>query len=431
MGSEKKNESATIFFQRHTIVMFCLVLFGACAGHAQTFSVLFSFPEGPAMVPTGGVTIDQAGNLYGATFSSNRDQDNGAVYKLSHRDQQWVFSVLYEFTQGSGDSPIARPVLGPDGSLYGTTVSGGTGCDLGCGNVYNLRVPITICRTALCYWTASTVWDFGSVQDDGAGPGYGDLLFGPSGNIYGTTVSTGLDFTGGTVFELTRSHGVWSETVIHQFGSGDDGTAPLSGMTRDSSGNLYGTTATGGTNDSCNTGNGCGTVYELIPSGSGWTEQVLYSFQGNNDGDTPVGGVVMDAAGNLYGTTSQDGAGGGGTVFELTHANGSWTIATLYSFQKTSSGTENCFGQNGNLLLDSAGNLYGTTCSNGAFGYGAVFKLAHSNGNWTYTSLHDFTNGNDGSYPVGNPSFDSSGNILGSASWGGASMVGTVWEVTP
>ena len=139
----------------------------------------------------------------------------------------------------------------------------------------------------------------------------------------------------------------------------------------------------------------------------------------------------MDAAGNLYGTTSQDGAGGGGTVFELTHANGSWTIATLYSFPKTSSGTENCFGQNGNLLLDSAGNLYGTTCSNGAFGYGAVFKLAHSNGNWTYTSLHDFTNGNDGSYPVGNPSFDSSGNILGSASWGGASMVGTVWEVTP
>lgn len=429
MRSNPQNEFAAVCFQRVLRVLFCVVAFGACAAHAQTFNVLYSFQVGPVMVPTGGLTIDRAGNLYGASNASYGA--TGAVYKLSYRNQEWALSVLYKFTGLNGNAPVARPVFGPDGTLYGTTPFGGNGCDLGCGNVYNLHPPASFCQTALCYWIGSNVWNFGNFQDDGAQPEYGDLLFDPSGKIFGTTVSTGLASLGGTVFELTRSNGVWSEAVIHQFGSGSDGSAPESGLTRDSSGNFYGTTTFGGSNTSCNGGNGCGTVYELSPSGSGWTEQVLYSFRGLNDGDTPIGGLVMDAAGNLYGTTAQDGTAGGGTVFELSHSNGQWNLTTLYSFQKTSNGTNNCLGQNGDLLLDGSGNIYGTTCSNGAYGYGAVFKLTHSNGNWIYTSLHDFTNGNDGSYPVGNPSFDSSGNIVGSASFGGASLEGTVWKVTP
>ena len=394
---------------------------------AQSFSVLYTFQWPGPVQPASGVTIDAGGNLYGTTVSSYAS--TGTVYKLSLRNGNWVSSVLFPFTGSNGDQPTARPVFGPDGSLYGTTMFGGFGCDLGCGNVYNLRPPATFCPTARCYWTASTVYDFDSIPDDGAGPAYGDLIFDAAGNIYGTTASNIIQsgLQAGTVFELSRSNGVWSETILHQFGTLNDGSVPLSGLIQDHAGNLYGTTANGGSNSVCNGGRGCGTVYELSPSAGGWTEQVLYSFQGQSDGDTPVGGLVMDAAGNLYGTTSQDGANGGGTVFNLTHSNGNWSLATLYSFPRTGNGG----GPNGNLLLDLAGNLYGTTSANGAYGYGAVFMLTHSNGNWVYSSLHDFTNGDDGAYPVGNPAFDANGSIYGTASQGGAYLNGTIWKVAP
>src|SRR5262249_8528065 len=158
------------------------------------------------------------------------------------------------------------------------------------------------CKTALCYWTLSTVYDFGAIRGDGAGPMFGNLVFDDAGNIFGTTVSNdiGSDSLAGTVFEVSRVNGTWTETILHQFGSGTDGSRPTSGLIRDSNGNLYGTTASGG--NGCAADDGCGTVYELSPSGSGWVERVLYSFQGQDDGANPVGGLVMDAAGNLYGT---------------------------------------------------------------------------------------------------------------------------------
>jgi uncharacterized repeat protein (TIGR03803 family) len=341
-------------------------------------------------------------------------------------------SPLLSFNGQDGHLPLSRPSFGPDGRLYGATAVGGEGCDLGCGNVYSAYPPATFCRTVLCNWTGVSIYDFDSIPDDGAFPAYGDLLFDAAGNIYGTTSFNvpGYNLFYGTVYELSKSQDVWSETILHQFGSGNDGSDPESGVLRDHAGNFYGTTAEGGTNDTCNGGRGCGTVYELSPSGSGWSEQVLYSFQAQNDGDTPIGGLVMDAQGNLYGTTSQDGANGGGTVFELSPSGGSWNLTTLYSFAKTGSGYDYCFGQNGTLLLNSAGNLFGTTCSNGAYGYGAIFELTKSDGNWAYTSLHDFTDGNDGAYPVGNPSFDANGNIYGTALGGGSFVYGTAWKLT-
>ncbi len=175
---------------------------------------------------------------------------------------------------------------------------------------------------------------------------------------------------------------------------------------------------------------GCGTVFELSPSGGGWTEKILYAFQGGSDGQFPNAGVVMDAAGNLYGNTWQGGSGGGGTVYELSPSGGgNWTLTTIYSI------VGNGFTV-GRLVLDS-GNLYEVSQSGGAFGVGQVFKLTPTNGSWTFTDLHDFTGVTDGGTGLGGVAFDASGNLYGTA-WGGSANscaggfgCGTVWQITP
>lgn len=171
-------------------------------------------------------------------------------------------------------------------------------------------------------------------------------------------------------------------------------------------------------------------MYQLTHSENGWTGTDIYDFTGGADGAYPVAGIIVDTEGNLYGATSVAGSGNGGTVFELSPSGGSWNYTLLYSFAGPNNGRQ-VVGPVGNLVLDAAGNLYGTTISDGAHGYGAVFKLTHSNGNWTYTALHDFTNGADGSYPYANLVFDGNGNIYGTASGGGAFGVGVVFEITP
>jgi uncharacterized repeat protein (TIGR03803 family) len=190
---------------------------------------------------------------------------------------------------------------------------------------------------------------------------------------------------GGIIYQLNSSSG-WEEVVLyHPYGY------PGSGLTMDHAGNLYGTTFNGGKDLS-------GSVYKLTPSGSNWIETDLYDFTNGSDGSFPQAGVILDAAGNLYGATSAGGTGQGGVVFKLTDSNGNWTDSTLYSLTGPHNGRL-VVGPIGNLVMDAAGNLYGTTLADGAHGYGAVFKLTPSNGSWTYTSLHDFTNGSDGGYP--------------------------------
>src|SRR5581483_3699775 len=146
-------------------------------------------------------------------------------------------------------------------------------------------------------------------------------------------------------------------------------------------GNLYGTATAGGTY-------GKGVVFELSPSGGGWTEHVLYTFQGGNDGGQPVAGLIFDNAGNLYGATASWGSGGGGTVFKLSPTGGAWTYSVLTSL----TGGD---GPVASLTLDRSGNLYGTTFMDDPAGYGSVFRLAPSGSGWTYTDLHDFTGGSD------------------------------------
>jgi uncharacterized repeat protein (TIGR03803 family) len=217
-----------------------------------------------------------------------------------------------------------------------------------------------------------------------------------------------------------------TEQILYTFTAGNDGGLPEAGLILDSKGNLYGTTALGGT--SC-----CGTVFELTPNSNGiWTEQVLYSFTGGagtGDGLEPYGGLIFDRTGNLYGTTLGGGSAGGGTVFELSPGlNGVWTEKVLYSF----TGGSNCGAPLFGVILDPVGNLYGTTNSGGTKGFGCAFELvAGSNGAWSEKTLYSFTGENDGGYPYGSLVFDSTGNLYGSAQLGGAHDYGIVFEMSP
>ena len=249
------------------------------------------------------------------------------------------------------------------------------------------------------------------------------LVFDPAGNIYGTT-SAGGAYGGGTAYELTSSGSGWTESVLHSFGGDGDGSVPYkSVMVFDNAGNLYGTTYFGGSNN-------VGTVFQLTPSGSGWIENVIYSFQGGSDGRYPYSGLIFDQSGNLYGTTTDAGTGGGGTVFELSPSGGGWMYFVLYSF--TGPLGYSC-GPQWALVMDVGGNLYDTTGCDGANNLGNVFKLTKTGGSWTYTSLHDFTGGSNGEYPNG-VALDTSGNLYGTTvngGTGGTYGYGVVWEITP
>jgi uncharacterized repeat protein (TIGR03803 family) len=272
----------------------------------------------------------------------------------------------------------------------------------------------------------------------------GELLADAAGNLYGTTQSGG-GFGQGAVFELSPNGSGWTETVLYSFAGGTDGYYPGHGVIADKAGNLYGTTLYGGTSASY------GTVYQLTPPsapGGAWTENVLYRFQGipARDGEFPTAGLVMDAAGNLYGETVNGGTcttnQGSGVVFELSPpaiSGGSWTEQVLYSFQ-WSCNNHDAGGPQGGLTLDSHGNLLGVTTFGSKVGIsaGTIFRLrppALGQTRWTEQILHNFIGGSDGSYPYGQLILDSKGNLYGTTEWGGtgcsSSQCGTVFELSP
>lgn len=386
--------------------MFVLAMFAAQAAQAQTFSVIHTFRGGAdGGGPSAGLTKDPAGNLYGVT-SYGGSAGQGNVFKLTRKNSGWVLSSLYSFQGGNdGADPESRVIIGPDGSLYGTTIHGGDQSCIygpGCGTIFNLRPPATFCRAITCPWTETVLHRF--TLDEG-GPG-GELVFDVQGNLYGTT-SEG-------VFELAPSSGGWAFSLIYQLQA-----LWVSGVILDRAGNLYGAVEQYGATSS---------VYELTPSPSGWTASVLYTLDYRTDGGGP-GGLVFDQAGNLYGGTWEGGPDHGGTVFQLSPTNGGWTFSTLYAFAGSGSGGPCC----GRLLMDASGSLYGATFGDGAYGYGSAFKLLPSNGGWIYTDLHDFPLiGSDGWSPNNPLALDSNGNLYGTASGGGANNGrGTVWEITP
>ena len=401
---------------------------------AQTFTVLHTFTDGAdGSTPYGvGLTMDAAGNLYGgASYGGQTGQCSyqgscGVIYRMSRKGSGWIFNTLYEFTGTDGEQPDAPLVFGPDGAIYSTTYYGGSNSciDGGCGVVYSLRPPPTSCKSAYCPWTETVLHQF-VADGDGLRPAFGALAFDKSGNIYGTTTVGGQDPPyAGIVFELTRSGGQWSLNVLHSFTEQSDGGYPWSGLVFDSAGNLYGSTTGGGENEA-------GTVFQMTPSGDTWTLTTLYPFSPSTDGYSPFCNLLLDASGNLWGTTSNGGATGAGTAFELSPSGGSWDFNVLYSFPGSRRGSQTA------LIMDKQGNLYGTTVDGGKYGSGGVFKLTPSDYGWTYTSLHDFSGGEDGYGPMGQIVMDGNGNLYGTASGGGLNNgycsygCGVVWEITP
>ncbi len=393
-------------------------LLSALAAQAQTYTILHNFAgQSDGATPLAGLTMDRAGNFYGTT-SGGGDHGFGDIYRLMHPGSGWSFEVLYSFKGWTasyldGAAPYSRVAIGPDGALYGTTRSGGNGQGCrelhGCGTVYKLQLGLN------GVWNDKMIFQFGYY--DGEDPYYGDVVFDQAGNLYGATRNGGANLMG-AVYKLTPDNGAWAETVVHSF-NGVDGSTPLNGPAMDAAGTLYGTTLTGGAN-------GQGTVYRIQRSDSSWSEAVLHSFQGGSDGQTPTANPILTQTGDLYGATEAGGADGAGIAFEITQLGGSWNISTLYGFQGAAPGSSYR-----TLTMDSTGNLYGTSAAGGANQQGSVFKLTWSNGAWIYSTLHDFTGGSDGGAPYGILIFDSSGNIYGTASTGGAYGDGVVFEITP
>jgi len=428
------------------------------AAGAQTYGVLHTFTGGAdGGTPYGGLTWDGGSNFYGTaaqggytgTLCVNGSFGNahgcGTVYRLTRSGSNWSFTTLYEFLGGAvdGNFPEAAVTIGPNGSLYGTTWAGydqdcRTGARIfGCGIVFNLTPPANVCKTARCFWTENILHGFGDFMD-GAGPGLGNLIFDRAGNIYGTNWNG--RFSDGVVFELGPTDGSWTLERLLQIQIVQGQPYGLdNGLVADTSGNLYATSWAGPYGSpNCSERHGCGTVIQFTPTQSSWDTNIIYAFQGQSDGLNPTGALVMDAAGNLYGTTATGGAGGAGTVFELSPSNGGWTYHLIYSFSGGNSQSvcypflnQGCSGPWGTLLLDGSGNLYGTTYANGAFEAGNVFKLTQTNGTWTYTDLYDFAGGTDGANPIGSLVLDGNGNLFGTTANGGSDGYGVAFELNP
>jgi len=424
---------------RAHLIAFALILTICVAARAASEKVLYAFHGqdgwGPSSVILG---PDRA--LYGTTglggTNSCLGRGCGVVFRLTRgANGKWHETVLHDFAGKDGEFPSGALVADKSGNLYGTTVDGAPSCSqLGCGVVFELA------REKPGKWTFKVLHNF--VLTDGANP-YAGMIFDSTGNLYGTASSGGnlsacsAEGGCGVVFKLTPDgKGHWTETVVYAF-NGSDGGGPMGSVTFDSSGNLYGTTSYGGAN-------GGGTVFELTPGKNGqWSEQVLHSFSfDTRDGYEPVYGVILDSAGNFYGTTQFGGTVGGqgwGTAFRLApEGGGKWKETILRTFDRDK-GPGGGFISSG-LILDGKGNLYGTADAGGRYNNcGTAFRLTpRDRGKWDETVLHSFGRGNGGCGPGGGLVFDSSAHLLGVTGIGGytgypcgTDGCGVVFEVTP
>jgi hypothetical protein len=445
-------------------------------------TIIYTFSGGTDQGTPQDLIIDSAGNLYGVT-----DYGWGTVFELSPSGSSWTYKLLYAFTGGADGGAPSAIVMDGSGNLLGATNTGGyvnaNVCyneavySNGCGVVFELS------PASGGTWTESTLYSFLG-GNDGAQP-IGTIALDPSGNIFGIADNAGVNGEG-TLFEVSKSSGSWTETVPYAFPAQ---VAPSSGVTSDGAGNIFGGTKLGGTLNS-------GTLFELSPSSGGYTYNTIYSFtesfdggypfiaptidnHGNlfvstystfaqnygsfiniefelsptgtggwhgsvvrdfpssTDGYDPLGGVIRDSAGNLYGTTPGGGLYGWGGVFEVTPSGTGSTEKLIYSFQGTSDGAL----PSASLALDASGNLYGVAQfggSNNCFGgCGTVFKLAPATGGtWAFSVLHTFNGARDGSNPTAGVMVDSAGNVYGTSQYGTNTTncgggCGTVFKLTP
>ncbi len=398
-----------------TLLATCTFLFAfanlaAVRASAQTETILYNF-SGTSADPITTPTLDSAGNLYGTSLS-------GGVWQLQRQSNgTWTNNLLYNIAATVFSYSESSVVFDSKGNIYATSVEGGASGD---GAVLELSPQSD------GSWTEVTLHTFG--KGDGQAPS-GQLVFDAAGNLYGTTQRGGLHNNAGTVYELSpQSDGSWSERIIHNFGSGTDGTDPYGGLTIDASGNLYGTTTGGGIYQSaCDaSGVGCGVVFELSPVAGGFAERILHNFGNGADGTNPWAPPIFDAAGNLYGTTGYGGAYTYGTVYELMpEGGGKWKEKLLHTFAGGKDGIEPFDG----VIFDSAGNLYGATFGGGKGGI--AFELEpRATGPWQEFILHEFGTAGDGASPDSGLIIDASGTLYGTTYAGGANQAGTAFSIT-
>jgi uncharacterized repeat protein (TIGR03803 family) len=340
-----------------------------------TESVLHSFGgSGDGASPIAPLVFDSNGNLYGTT-SGGGTYGQGIVFQLTpNSDDTWTENVLYNFAGGrDGASPAAGLILDTAGNLYGTTRNGGRCAGPGCGTVFELT------PTSDTTWTETVLHRFAGGKD-GAVPDHASLVFDAAGNLYGTTAlnSPNCCAWAGTVFELMpKSDGSWKEKVLLRFND-KNGSRPEGTLIFDSTGNLYGTTSKGGPH-SCPY-DSCGQVFKLTPTPGGkWKQHTIHGFRDAKDGAGPDGGVIFDASGNLYDAAAAGGGGpcnwygsGCGTVFKLIpEAGGKWREQVLHQFWGGNVGSTPL----GNVVFDAAGNIYGTTWDAAIGGSGLVYEI--------------------------------------------------------
>lgn len=381
---------------------------------AQTLTVLHNFTATDGRFPQAGLTPDGKGNFYGTTEVGGANGE-GTIFQLSPGGSEgWNENVIYSFCPRA---PICVDGAGPyfsgvtldgQGNLYGTTCCGGLGPSDSPFNGANLGTVWELSPTGAS-WRESVLYSFDSLSAGNAFP-VGSLIMDSAGNFYGTALNN--DGGPDAVFELSMSRSGWTEQVIYSFrGDGNNGLA------MDSNGNIFGSTIS--------------TVFELSPNGSGgWTPTVVYNF---NKDVVVTGSPVFDSAGNLYVATFQGGAYRNGSVVKLSpKKKGGWRFEPLYAFSGCPS---NYAGPVAGVVVDSLGNVYGTTpyggngCSSrGMLGYGTVFELVAPL--YTEKVLWNFS-GTDGANPYAPLTLDSSGNLYGTTEYGGSDGYGVVFELTP
>lgn len=363
------------------------------------------------------LVMDSAGSLYGTSVQGGAF-GGGTVFQLTPSGGGWIHTVLYNFTGGAdGGEPYKGVTLDAKGNLYGTAVTGGGGsCEGGCGVVYKVANSGGV-------WTESVIHAFTGGKD-GSGPG-SPVAFDKRGNLYGTTPTGGAKGFG-VVYEMKPgANGGWSLMVIHTFTGGLDGLGgSASRLLLDAAGNVYGVNTVGGAN-------GFGNVYELTRgSGGKWQLSTLYSFRDQPDGASPYGGVVFDKSGNLYGTTYYAGANDVGAIYKLTHNNGGWTESVIYSFKGGSDGDSPI----STLVIDAKGNLYGTTSDGGAAqcGCGTIFRLTPGSGGvWTESPVYRFPGTPKPGFAYNGMVSNGRGTFYGATVHGGTGNDGAIYEFTP
>ena len=392
---------------------------------AAPMLTLHAFTGADGAAPTTGLLFDTSGDLYGATTTGGAGR-LGTVFTLTPPPTgggSWTQTTLYAFTGGAdGAWPTGSLVFDTSGGLYGTTQARGPANS---GAIFKLTPPMN----AGGRWSETTLYTFAG-GNDGAAPAAG-LVFDTLGDIYGTT-TTGGAYDAGTVFELTppaTTGGNWTKAVLFNFRNSENGGRPGSNLIFDTTGALYGATQAGGAANA-------GTVFKLAPptrAGGSWTHSTLYGFTGARDGAGPTGNLVFDTTGALYGATQAGGAANFGAVFRLAPPatpGGAWTQTVLHGF----TGGRDGAGPIGALMFDTTGTLYGVTQAGGAFNFGAVFRLAPPatpGTAWTETVLYSFTGGGDGAGPRTGLTVDGSGAVFGTTAGRVPTNAGTVFELMP